>query len=116
MPSTDTPNTVDALHARIAREPALALWFGSPECSVCPVLEMRTQTLFAQQLPRLAFHSIDARQSPATAAQFGVFAVPTLIVYFDGRETLRHARNFSPAQLVEALSRAYAMRFETGYD
>jgi len=33
-------------------------------------------------------------------------------VFFDGSEQLRLARNFSPAALVEALQRPYALFFE----
>jgi hypothetical protein len=46
------------------------------------------------------------------AGQYRVFTIPTLLIYFEGKEQLRYSRNISIHQLEESLSRPYLMVFE----
>ncbi len=87
------------------------MYFSGPDCAVCQVLKPRVIALLQREFPRIAVALVDCAAAPELAAQQSVFAVPTLTVYFDGQELLRLARNFSPAQLAEALERPYALYF-----
>jgi thioredoxin-like negative regulator of GroEL len=46
------------------------------------------------------------------AAQNRIFAVPTVLVFFDGRETYRFSRNIGLNELEQSISRPYTMLFE----
>jgi hypothetical protein len=48
---------------------------------------------------------------PEVAAQNRVFAVPTLLVYFDGREYIRKSRNIGIGELEREIERPYSMIF-----
>ena len=54
---------------------------------------------------------ISADDYKQTAIEFGVFAVPTIIVYFDGKEFERKSRNFSVGGFIEELQRPYGLFF-----
>lgn len=95
----------------VRQNPVAAVYFSGPDCAVCQVLKPRIVALLQQEYPRVAVALVDSAAAPELAAQQSVFAVPTLMVYFDGQEMLRLARNFSPAQLAEALERPYALFF-----
>lgn len=104
--------TTAQFNAFLQQHPAAAVYFSSPDCAVCQVLKPRVLELLRRDYPRLAVAVVDCAAAPELAAQQQVFAVPMLLVCFDGQELLRLARNFSPAQLAEALERPYALFFD----
>jgi thioredoxin 1 len=91
--------------------PAVVLYFAGAECGVCHALWPRIESLLREEFPRILWRKIDVRQEREWAAQNGVFSVPTLICYFDGREGARLVRTFSLQQLRDALERPYQILF-----
>ena len=107
FPPIDDPARLE----RLLAQPAVALWFGTPDCAVCHGLRPKVEALLAESFPRLATGRIDCAAQPALAARFGVFSVPLLLVCFEGRETLRLSRNFALAELRRQLARPYRLLF-----
>ncbi|MCW8917844.1 MAG: thioredoxin family protein [Gammaproteobacteria bacterium] len=101
-----------ALQAFIHAHAAAAIYFAGANCGVCQVLEPKLRALLRESFPRLAFARIATEQAVELAAQQGVFAVPTLLLFFDGRETLRYTRNFSIGEVGRDIARPYALLFE----
>jgi thioredoxin 1 len=91
---------------------AAALWFSGEDCNVCHLLLPRVSELLEQEFPRVELARVDCARSSSLAAEQGVFSIPTLLLYFDGRETQRLVRNFSIGQVREALARPYQLLFE----
>ena len=91
---------------------AVALYFSSPQCGVCQVLKPKVYELFQEEFPEMAVAEIDCSTAVELAAQQGIHAVPSLLVFFDGRETVRLSRNFSVTELRSDLERPYSMLFE----
>lgn len=109
MPTELTdPETFDTF---LQAHPAAAVYFTRAGCNVCHVLRPRLEELFANSFPRMAFATVDCEDAPEVAGQQRVFAVPTLVVYFDGAEALRKARGIAPVELARELQRPYALRF-----
>lgn len=102
----------EEMQAFIAENEAVALYFAGAECAVCHVLEPKVRTLLAERFPRIAFARIPTEQATELAAQQRVFAVPTLLLFFDARETLRYARNFSLGEVERDIARPYSLFFE----
>lgn len=100
------------LHAFVQRQPLCAIYFSSPDCAVCQALRPKLLELLHRGFPRLALAEVDCRDTPALAAQEGVFSVPTLIVYVEGREGLRKARAFALGELARELRRPYQLLFD----
>lgn len=61
--------------------------------------------------PEMNFRYIDVEQSPELAAEFSVFTIPTLIVFFEGKEYFRKSRVFGIQELSDAISRPYNLLF-----
>lgn len=91
---------------------AVLLYVSTEACSVCKVLKPKVVELINENFPRILFLYVDAEESKETAAQLNVFSVPTIIVYFEGREYIRKSRNVSLAELQEDIERLYKMMFE----
>ena len=51
-------------------------------------------------------------ENQVISAHFNVFAEPTVIVFFDGKETIRKSRNFGLQELEDAIKRPYQLIFE----
>lgn len=82
--------------AALTRPALLVLW-GGAHCSVCGALKPRIAHLLQQTpaLAGLALATVDCKQAPAVCAQQGVFSVPVLRLYLDGRLALDFGRHFS---------------------
>ncbi len=51
-------------------------------------------------------------KSPVISGQHRVFTIPTILLFFEGREHLRFSRNISLHQLEETIEKPYGLVFE----
>jgi thiol-disulfide isomerase/thioredoxin len=82
-----------------------------PDCGVCKVLKPKLAAMLTERFPAVGLAQVNCAAAPALAAEMGVFAVPTLILFTDGRESLRRSRSFGLEELAAALERPYGMLF-----
>ncbi len=54
---------------------------------------------------------VDIEKSPVISGQFRIFTIPTILIFFEGKEQVRYSRNISMHQLEESISRPYSMLF-----
>ncbi|MEN8147690.1 MAG: thioredoxin family protein, partial [Campylobacterota bacterium] len=85
-------HTIEAIEQTLQSELAVALYFSAPTCNVCHALKPKLLTAFGTNFPQLQVISIDISETPEVASHFNVFAIPTLLVYLDGKEFLRKSR------------------------
>lgn len=87
--------------------PALLVLLGGAHCGVCTALKPRIARLLRQTpaLAGLALATVDCAQAPAVCAQLGVFSVPVLRLYLDGRLALDFGRHFSLSVVQDGLVR-----------
>ena len=104
-------DSVDALRSSIADEQALLAYFTSPDCNVCRVLKAKLVDLLEGDFPHLKPFHVDCACHPEIAAAYSVFAVPTILVFFDGREWLRASRYLGLQEFKDALIRPYGLIF-----
>lgn len=110
--TVETLQSVEALRAFVAQHEAAAVYFAGANCGVCQVLEPRVRALLAERFPRIAMARVATEQAAELAAQQSVFAIPTLLLFFDGRESFRYARNFSTGEIERDVARPYGLYFE----
>jgi thioredoxin 1 len=95
----------------VADRPAVLAWFSTPDCNVCKVLKPKVMELIMSEFPEISLVYVEINLQPEIAAQNRIFAVPTLVVYFDGKEFIRKSRNFGLDELRQELQRPYNMMF-----
>ncbi|HIP52746.1 MAG TPA: thioredoxin [Chromatiales bacterium] len=95
----------------IAEQPATAVYFTGPQCGVCEVLKPKIAEMIRRRFPRLGLYVVDSSEHADISAAHGVFSVPALLIFFDGREWLRKSRNLSMTRLEEEIRRPYQMIF-----
>ncbi len=96
----------------IAMEKGLLLYFSSDSCSVCKVLKPKVKDLLQDQFPEMISRYVDIEKSPVISGQFRIFTIPTILIFFEGKEQVRYSRNISMHQLEDSISRPYNMLFE----
>lgn len=95
--------------ALLGNHPLVALYFGAPSCNVCHVLEPKLRAAIREEFPDVVFKDVDTSACPDIAAGFEVFTVPTLLVFFEGKEVVRKSRHMGIGEVVEAIRRPYDM-------
>jgi len=83
------------------------LYFSGPNCNVCKALKPKINEASNKEFPKIEKIFIDVSLSPDIAAHFGVFSIPTILLFLDGREFARESRNISIAGFIEKLKRPY---------
>jgi thioredoxin-like negative regulator of GroEL len=107
-----TINEAAELQEFVSGNAAVALYFAGANCGVCHVLEPKLQTMLRESFPQMLFARVATEQAAELAAQQGVFAVPTLLIFFEGRESFRYARNFSIGEVERDIARPYSLLFD----
>lgn len=87
------------------------VYFTAPDCAVCQALKPKVKAMLSQRFPRIAFAEVDCASTPDLAALQGIFSLPTLTLYIEGRETLRKVRAFGLGEVAGDLERPYSMLF-----
>ena len=93
------------------KEPALLAYFSTNACSVCKVLKPKVDQLIQSEFPKIKLAYIQSDVLPDVAAQNRVFTAPTILLFFDGRETIRKSRNIGISELQREIARPYSMIF-----
>jgi thioredoxin-like negative regulator of GroEL len=105
-------HTLEDYHKKVQSEPALLFYFSTPQCQVCKVLRPKVEQMLEQAFPRMGFIYVDMEKLPRIAGQMQIFAAPTILVYFEGKESLRKSRNISLEELAKEISRSYGLIFD----
>ena len=86
---------------------AVMLYFSAPTCNVCHALKPKLLDTIEKNFDKFEIVSIDTSVEQDVAAQFGVFAIPTVLVFLDGKEFLRKSRHMSVDEVVREIKRPY---------
>jgi len=95
----------------IEKNDGVLFYFSHEQCNVCKVLKPKIDELLTNKFPKIKMCYCDTNKLAELAAQNSVFAVPTIIVYFTGKETIRKSRNIGLQELENLISRPYEMIF-----
>lgn len=107
----DVPS-LEAFEAIVKKEAAVLAYFSHDQCNVCKVLKPKVEELLAKLFPKITPIYCNTQNTPDIAAAQSVFAVPTIIVWFEGKETYRFSRNLGLQELEGALTRPYSLFFD----
>ena len=99
--------SLEEVEAAIRDNIGLLLYFSTPACNVCKALKPKIAEAFESRFPKIGQLFVDAAASPEIAAHFHVFAVPTILIFLDGKEFARASRNVSVPQLLQQIERPY---------
>ena len=91
---------------------AVLAYFSTKACSVCKVLKPKVSQMVSECFPQMKVVDIDLDKLPALASQICIFTAPTVVVFFDGHETIRKSRAFGIDELKAEIERPYYLLFD----
>ncbi len=100
------------LEKEVAENDALLIYFSHDNCNVCKVLKPKIKELLNDSFPGMKFVYVNTMHQPDEAASKQVFAVPTILIFFEQKEYFRFGRNVSLRELESAIQRPYGFLFE----
>lgn len=106
---TNPPITLPQITSLIQNQAAVAVYFSAPNCGICHVLKPKIEAMLHEEFPLIQFVEINIPDHPEIAGQHRVFTAPTLLVFFDGKEYIRHVRNMGVAQVADQLRKPYLL-------
>ena len=99
--------TIEDINNIIKENMAVMLYFSAPTCNVCHALKPKLLEAIDENFKEFEIVSVDTSVSQDIAAHFSVFAIPTVLVFLDGREFLRKSRHMSIGEVIGEIKRPY---------
>ncbi len=99
--------TIEDIQKTLKESPAVMLYFSAPTCNVCHALKPKLLDAIQSNFGDFKIISIDTSLDQETAAYFSVFAIPTVLIFLEGREFLRKSRHMSVDEVVREIKRPY---------
>jgi thioredoxin 1 len=88
------------------------LYFSRISCNVGEALEPKVINLLKEKFPKIPFYFVDMDKTPTIPVKYSVFVEPTIVVVFDGKETIRKSRIISIGDLSDSIDRIYKLAFD----
>lgn len=99
--------TVDELQKIIDENAAVMIYFSAPTCNVCHALKPKLFAAIESSFEKFVIASVDTSLSQDVAAHYGVFAIPTVLIFLEGKEFFRKSRNMSVDEVIREIKRPY---------
>lgn len=94
----------------IAENPYLLAYFSRPDCGVCTALKPKVAEM-VEAFPKAVSRYVNLDRFPEAAGEYSIFTIPGILVFVDGKETIREARYVSATDLEQKMERLYQLRF-----
>jgi thiol-disulfide isomerase/thioredoxin len=85
-------------------KPLNMIYFSAEDCSTCKALKPKIIEL-TDEFPGIGFGEINLSVNIEPSVMFNVFVVPAVILFAEGKETIRMARNISVNELKDKINR-----------
>lgn len=89
----------------------VVLYFSKMTCNVGEALEPKVNQLIKNGFPKMKYYFVDMDLNTEITSTYNVFIEPTILVFFDAKETIRKSRVFSVEELSIAIKRVYEIAF-----
>lgn len=103
--------TIENIEEQIKSNDAVLLYFSGENCGVCEALKPKIQSSFNQYFPKIKQIYIEDTNNKALYAHFNIFTVPSILIFFESKETRRLSRHISVDNLIIDLKRPYELFF-----
>lgn len=94
----------DELAHLIENNDMLMIYFGSEECSVCQSMMPKVESMI-KKFPKIKAVRVESDKNLKISAMFNVFTIPVILLYIQGKETIREARIISLDNLEQKIAR-----------
>jgi len=97
-------NSIDDIKEFVKINKFVMLYFSSDRGNVCDDVLPRIEGLLNKNSKVVSGH-VEVKNIPFVASVFGVFTIPTIIIYLEGKEIVRQSRYVNFLELKEKIQR-----------
>ena len=94
----------EKLQELIKKNEMVMIYFGSKACGVCSSMMPKVENMI-KRYPNINAVMVEADKSLSLSAKFNVFTVPVILLYIEGKETIREVRIISLDNLEQKIAR-----------
>ncbi|WP_321779256.1 thioredoxin family protein [Sulfurimonas sp.] len=99
--------TIQNIQKCINENIAVMVYFSAPTCNVCHALKPKLLEAIDANFKEFKIQSVDISLNEEIAPHFGVFSIPTVLVFLDSKEFLRKSRHMSVDEVIREIKRPY---------
>jgi len=99
--------TIEKIQNSIKENLAVMVYFSAPTCNVCHALKPKLLEALESNFKEFVVESVDISVEEDIAPHFEVFAIPTVLIFLDGKEFLRKSRHMSVDEVIKEIQRPY---------
>ena len=99
--------TLENINKTIKENIAVMVYFSAPTCNVCHALKPKLIESLEENFSEFKVESVDISVDEDIAPHFGVFSIPTVLIFLDSKEFIRKSRNMSVNELIQEIQRPY---------
>lgn len=103
-------NSDEEIRNIISENEIVILYFSNKVCGACEVIKSKVERIL-ESYSKVKSVNIDGEKQTEFAAMNNVFSFPLLILYINGKETIRVGRNVDLLELEKSINRYYDMLF-----
>jgi thioredoxin-like negative regulator of GroEL len=107
-----TIESINELESILKDNLGVLAYFSHEKCNVCKTLKPKLAEYFSNHFPKIQKVYVDIEKLPELAAQYSIFTVPVILIFFEGKETYRKARAIGVQELAELVERPYSIIFD----
>ena len=99
---------LSSFQGELTHKPITGVYFTAPDCNVCKSVKPGIIKQFEIE-PDASLIFVDCTESPDISGQYLVFTVPTLILFFEGKEFRRFSRFMRLGEVKAALEKMMSL-------
>jgi len=107
MEKIDSIEIIDKL---LKTNDMLLLYLGSTSCDVCNIIKPKVEEILTKY-PKIKGINIELENSVKISSFYNIFTIPAVILFVDGKETIREARFINLQDLESKISRYYDLYY-----
>lgn len=107
----DIVNSKEMIEEIVKNNLVVLAYFGSKNCGVCNDIKPKIN-LMLNNYPNIKPIYIDMDSSAQIGIEYGLFTIPAIILFVDGKESIREVRHISIQDIEAKISRLYDLVFD----
>lgn len=107
MKIVDSKEAIDRL---IDENDMVLIYFGSDTCSVCVDMKPKVEKIL-ERYPKIKAVEVEIDKSMKLSTNYNIFTIPAILLFIDGKESIREARYISMEGLEQKINRYYNLFF-----
>jgi len=100
---------MDDFNRILEEKQGVLFYFSIPTCNVCKVLKPKVKNMLKEKFEEIEFYYVNVEKAKELAANLSIFTIPTILVFFGGKEFLRKSRYIGIKELENYIKRLYTI-------